>query len=125
MCNRCKKNFNRTFVRFPIPDLRPIGTVDRFPWWMKRVYDEKLQLSLSKSVLRTCLKDFFTVKGAIRLTASSIVGSFAENVDVEPIKFLWGERNAAGELCQYAIMSLSTINIRKFLCDAIFLQIGH
>lgn len=98
--------------RFPIPDLRPVGSLDRAPWWLKRVHDEKLQLSLSKSVLRSCFNDFSAVKGSIRLTASSILGTFAENIDSEPVKFLWGDRNAAGELCQYYCMHIAIANNR-------------
>lgn len=41
----------KVFFRFPVPDLRPVHSLERIPWWKKNLRDETLVIEMTEVTL--------------------------------------------------------------------------
>jgi len=41
-----------SYLRFPIPDLRPSSQVDKLPWWQKNLRDEIIILTMTDVMIQ-------------------------------------------------------------------------
>jgi len=68
--------FKFSSKRIPIPDLRPIGMLDRPPWWMKNIRGDYLSINMHNVALSTVFSENTTKLGEVALKFSSGTGEY-------------------------------------------------
>lgn len=75
------------FIRFPIPDLRPVHDLQRNPWWRRCLRPDVLTIVLQEVVLKTTFTPNET-STTVHLVCKEAIGSYQEKANEEALKFL-------------------------------------